>query len=98
MIVREFYSTRKDGVNLYRSIDAKVDENGEPLRDEYNQLIPTGLKIRKVGTDEIYDEAIDVEGSGYTYTETDKPIEVDAFDLEEFGREYTETDVQIEEM
>ena len=31
--------------------------------------------IRKVGTDEVYSEAIDVEGSGYTYEETDKEIE-----------------------
>lgn len=74
MIVREYYTTREDGVKLYRSIDAKVDENGMPLRDAHNQLVPTGLQIRKVGTDEIYDEAIDVEGIGYTYTETDTPI------------------------
>ena len=31
--------------------------------------------IRKVGTDEVYSEAIDVENSGYTYEETDKEIE-----------------------
>ena len=31
--------------------------------------------IRKVGTDEEYSEAIDVENSGYTYEETDKDIE-----------------------
>ena len=31
--------------------------------------------IRKVGTNEEYSEAIDVEGSGYTYEETDKEIE-----------------------
>lgn len=34
-----------------------------------------GFKIRKVGTDEIYDEAIDVDGAPYTYEETDIPIE-----------------------
>lgn len=33
-----------------------------------------GFKIRKIGTDEIYDEAIDVEGAHYTYEETDIPI------------------------
>lgn len=32
------------------------------------------VKIKKVGTDEIYNEAIDVEDSGYTYEETDTPI------------------------
>lgn len=35
-----------------------------------------GLKIRKVGTDEVYDEAIDVEGAPFTYEETDIPIEI----------------------
>ena len=36
-----------------------------------------GLKIRKVGTDEIYDEAIDVEGAPYEYEETDIPVDVE---------------------
>ena len=31
--------------------------------------------IRKVGTTEEYSEAIDVEGRGFTYEETDKEIE-----------------------
>lgn len=35
----------------------------------------SNLKIQKVGTDEVYDEAIDVEGSPYRYYETDIPIE-----------------------
>lgn len=57
MIVREFYETRFDGVNLYRTYsDANV-------------------YIRKVGTDEEYTEAIDIEGAPFTYEETDKPIE-----------------------
>ena len=34
-----------------------------------------GKMIRKVGTDEMYAEAIDPEGSGRTYEETDKDIE-----------------------
>lgn len=34
-----------------------------------------GFKIRKNGTDEIYDEAIDPAGSGRTYVETDEPVE-----------------------
>lgn len=37
-----------------------------------------GVKIQKVGTDEIYDEAVDVEGAGYRYTETEEPIEVES--------------------
>lgn len=61
-IVKEFYRTRKDGVNLYRTYsDADV-------------------KIQKVGTDEVYDEAIDIEGASFTYEETDIPIERDEED------------------
>lgn len=33
------------------------------------------LMLQKVGTDELYSEAIDVEGAGYRYEETDIPIE-----------------------
>lgn len=57
MVIREFYGTRKDGINLYKHYS---DQN---------------LKIRKVGTDEVYDEAIDVEFAPYSYEETDMPIE-----------------------
>ena len=59
MLKTEFYKTRLDGVNLYRTYS---DSN---------------LMIQKVGTKEIYSEAIDVENSGFTYTETDIPIEQD---------------------
>lgn len=56
MIIREYYTTRKDGINLFRTYsDNKV-------------------MIRKVGTNEVYDEAIDVEGAPYVYEETDQPI------------------------
>lgn len=58
MIIKEYYRTRKDGVNLYRTYS---DAN---------------LKIKKLGTDEVYDEAIDVEGAPYTYVETTEPIEI----------------------
>ena len=57
MLVKEFYRTREDGVNLYRTYS---DEN---------------FKIRQIQTDVLYDEAIDVEDSIYTYEETDIPIE-----------------------
>lgn len=59
MIIKEYYRTRKDGVNLYRTYS---DAN---------------FKIQKVGTDEVYDEAIDVEGAPYEYVETDEPIEIE---------------------
>jgi hypothetical protein len=59
MIVKEFYRTREDGVNLYRTYSNE------------------DLQIHKVGTDEVYDEAIDVEGAPFAYEETDLPIGVE---------------------
>jgi hypothetical protein len=52
MIVKEFYETRNDGVNLYRT---------------YSDI---GMQVRKVGTDEVYDEAVDVENAPFVYEET----------------------------
>ena len=37
-----------------------------------------GKKIQKVGTDEIYDEAVDLATSGYIYVETDESNEISA--------------------
>ena len=59
MIQTEFYSTREDGVNLYRTYS------------------DAGLMIEQEQTGAIYVEAIDVENSGYTYIETNEPIEED---------------------
>lgn len=57
MIKREFYKTRKDGVNLYKTYS-----------DE-------GYRIKQIETSNVYDEAIDVEDTPYTYEETDMLIE-----------------------
>ena len=47
----------------------------------YRQFSDEGFQIQKVGTDEVYDEAIDVEGTSFEYTETatriDAPKESD---------------------
>lgn len=59
MVVREFYGTRKDGVNLYKHYS---DEGFYILQNE------TGVE---------YSEAIDVENAIFTYSETQKPIEVE---------------------
>ena len=56
-IVKDFYKTREDGVNLYRTYS-----------DE-------GYMIHKIGTEEIYEEAIDVEDASYEYEETTELIE-----------------------
>lgn len=57
MVVREFYQTREDGVDLYRTYS---DEGLVLVQNE------TGIQ---------YAEAIDVDGSPFTYSETDTPVE-----------------------
>lgn len=52
MVKTEFYMTRPDGVNLYRTYS---DQGRELIRND-------GVS---------FGEAVDVENSGYTYTEGD---------------------------
>lgn len=89
MIITKYYDTRDDGVILYRRIDALVNENNEPidetgrvLKDE-EELVPTGYKIHKIGTEEYYDGAIDVENAPFQYEETTIPIEKPEEPIEE---------------
>lgn len=63
MIVREFYITRNDGVNLYRTYSDK------------------DVMIHKIGTEELYSEAIDIEGAPYTYEETDILIQEEVMEV-----------------
>lgn len=42
-------------------------------------------KIRKVGTDEVYSEAVDIEGKDYVYKETDEYVE--QLNKEQYGRD-----------
>lgn len=58
------------------------EEDGVNLYRTYSD---EGKDIRKVGTDEVYAEAIDVEGAPYTYEEIDTPIDV--MDAENKGEE-----------
>lgn len=46
-------------------------KDGVKLNKTYSD---SGFYIRKVGTEEVYDEAIDVEGAPYTYEETETTI------------------------
>ena len=57
MIIREFYMTRKDGINLYKT---SSDKN---------------VYIIKQGTNEKYDESIDIENADYIYEETEEIID-----------------------
>ena len=56
MILKEYHSTRSDGIKLFRTYSDQ------------------GWCIRQQQTGFIYDEAIDVEDSIYTYEETDIPV------------------------
>ena len=44
----------------------------------YRSCSDIGLMIQKAGTAELYCEAVDAEGSGYTYTESDIPVPEDS--------------------
>lgn len=58
MIKTDFYKTREDGVNLYRTysdLNVYIYKTTEPTF--------------------YYNEAIDIENCGFTYEESDQPIE-----------------------
>ncbi len=63
---------------MIKTIYVETRTDGVKLYRTYSD---NNMMIRKDGTDELYAEAIDVEDSGYTYTETDIPIEVVADEL-----------------
>ena len=50
----------------------KKREDGVNLYRTYSDK---SMQIRKVGTNEIYDEAIDVESAPFIYEETDQALE-----------------------
>jgi hypothetical protein len=56
MIHTEFYRTREDGINLYKTYS---DNNKYIIQDQ---------------TSNKYIDAINIENSGYTYTESDEII------------------------
>lgn len=64
-----YYTTRSDGVKLYRFAVPNTKTGDEWDRPQF--------KIRQDQTGILYDEAIDVENAPYTYTETDIPAESD---------------------
>lgn len=59
---------------MIKIVYLSVRPDGVKLYRTYSEA---GMKIQKEGTNKVYDEAIDIENSGYTYTETDIPIESD---------------------
>lgn len=49
----------------------------ENIDNRIHTYSDTGMKIRQEQTGIVYDDAIDVPSKGYTYVETDIPIEND---------------------
>ena len=49
-----------------------LNSEGNALQRTYSDA---GFQIQKVGTDEIYDEAIDLISSGFTYVEVESLID-----------------------
>lgn len=76
-----------------------VVERVEGFDDLIRTYSDRGMMIRQDQTGAEYSEAIDVETMGYTYTETDTPIEDDISDSEALdillGREGRDKDEQI---
>ena len=65
-----YYTTRSDGVKLFRFAVPNTKTGEEWDKPQF--------KIRQDQTGALYDEAIDVENALYTYTETDIPVEAEA--------------------
>lgn len=67
-VIGVYYMTRSDGVKLFRFAvpNTKTGDKWDSPK----------FKIRQDQTGTLYDEAIDVENAPYTYTETDKPIDI----------------------
>jgi hypothetical protein len=76
MIQKQFYKTRKDGVELY------ITFSDEGLMIE---------KKTSSGRKELYRTAVDVESANFEYVETDTPIKFNKKErimLEQLGRKY----------
>lgn len=77
-----YYMTRSDGVKLFRFAvpNTKTGDGWDNPQ----------LKIRQDQTGILYDEAIDVEGAPYTYTETDIPAEGEPTPIDEVAEQKAE--------
>lgn len=95
MIVKVNFGIREDGKKLFCRYDAKV-KKGKIVRDKNDVPVPSGFKIRKLGTQQTYDKAIDVEDAPYRYTRTNILVTPLAKEVQEpFETETNFTSVQI---
>jgi hypothetical protein len=65
--------------NNIKTIPYRTREDGVNLVKSFSI---NGLRIRKVGTDEVYDDAIDIEGFLFSYEETNEAVEINSQDNE----------------
>lgn len=65
MIIKENFKINE--IDFVRHISVLKDESGNIIQKPYK-------KIKKIGTDEIYDTAEDLLSSGFEYEETDIEI------------------------
>lgn len=85
-VTRQYYGRRFDGVDLYRYAVPNVRTEPKPMgeaiaEDEESYWEKPQFMILQHPTEQNYGCAIDVENAGFTYTETDIPIEGDTGDL-----------------
>lgn len=72
----------------------RTREDGVVLNRTYSDK---GLKIRKVDTDEIYDEAVDDAELNLQYVETDEPSDIDKASAEDYINALTSVGVNFNE-
>lgn len=80
MIQKQFYTTRKDGVNLYITFS-----------DEGMMIEKKSSKTSRRHKKEFYRTAVDVESANFEYVETTEPIKFNKKEkimLEQLGRKY----------
>ena len=75
MIDTRYYQTRKDGVRLFRTVDALTNEQGEVVLNDEGFAVLRGFYMLQNETGILYSGAIDVENAPYTYSETEHPME-----------------------
>ena len=80
-----YYGRRSDGVDLYRFAVPNVRVTPKPMGEaisanEESFWTAPQFEITQDQTGNSYSSAIDVANRGYTYTETDIPVESEATD------------------
>ena len=81
-VIGAYCTTRSDGVKLFRFADKNTKTGDEWDGQKF--------KIRQDQTGTLYDEAIDVEGAPYTYTETGIPAEGEPTTIDEVTEQKAE--------